>query len=108
MGTWGTGIFDSDLACDLRNAYRDLVGDGAAAASKRIQRDWAGGFGDPEDGPVLLLALAEAQWDAGRVDAKVRARALKLIEKGGAAGDFSGELAAKRARELARLHKKLA
>ncbi len=28
MGTWGTALFSDDLACDARDAYRELVGDG--------------------------------------------------------------------------------
>ena len=28
MGTWGTGVFDDDLALDLKDEYRELVADG--------------------------------------------------------------------------------
>jgi hypothetical protein len=37
---------------------------------------------DEEDGPVVILALAAAQWEAGRLDARIKKRALKIIEQG--------------------------
>jgi hypothetical protein len=37
---------------------------------------------DEEDGPVVILALAAAQWEAGRLDARIKKGALKIIEKG--------------------------
>lgn len=28
MGTWGAGVFDDDLACEVRKKYRTLLGEG--------------------------------------------------------------------------------
>ena len=28
MGTWGTGLFSDDLAADVRDEFRDLIGEG--------------------------------------------------------------------------------
>ena len=29
MGVWGTGLFSDDVACDIRDHYRQLLEDGA-------------------------------------------------------------------------------
>jgi hypothetical protein len=38
MGAWGTAIFSDDLACDVRDAYRDLLVEGHSGqqATKRL------------------------------------------------------------------------
>ena len=40
MGAWGTSLFADDNACDLREDYRDLIGDGlnGPEATDRLSR----------------------------------------------------------------------
>lgn len=33
MGTWGTGIFSDDLASDIREDFKELIGDGKSPSS---------------------------------------------------------------------------
>ncbi|MBS2030538.1 MAG: hypothetical protein JST54_21730 [Deltaproteobacteria bacterium] len=84
MGTWGADIFDGDLASDLRGQLRDLLGEGVppARAIKQLLAEWNDALRDPEDGPIVILALAATGWDLGRPDAALFQRALKLIDAG--------------------------
>ncbi|MDC7120914.1 hypothetical protein OMK64_05145 [Cellulomonas fimi] len=82
MGTWGAGIFANDEACDVRDVYRDLLGDGVPddEAEQRVLEE----FRD-EEGSVpstVWLALAATQSRSGRLSETTRGRALHLIDSG--------------------------
>lgn len=76
MGTWGVGIFSDDLAADIRDGYRDHLGDGLSGpdATDRVLAAHAEALDDPEEGPVAWLALAAAQLQVGRLEERVRER----------------------------------
>lgn len=84
MGAHGVGIFDDDVACDARAAMLDQFRAGLSveAATDAVLEDLADFLDDEEDGPVTIMALASTQWDAGRLDKRIKARALKLIAAG--------------------------
>src|SRR5262245_44275104 len=109
MGAWGVGIFDDDVACDARAAMLDHLRAGLSvkAATDAVLDDLADFLEDEEDGPVVLLALATVQWNAGRLDARVKRRALQVIAGG---VDFrwqDSEFAEQRRAVLAELGAKL-
>src|SRR4051812_11257563 len=83
MGTWGPGIFADDYAADLRGEFRDLIGQKMppADATQRLIAEYQPDD-DPDDGPVFWLALAAIQWQLGRLEDSVRARALDVIASG--------------------------
>jgi hypothetical protein len=84
MGAWGTAIFSDDTACDVRESYRDLIGDGLAGpdATKALLREWSGSLTDPDEGPVFWLSLAATQWKCGRLESHVMQQALTVIDNG--------------------------
>jgi hypothetical protein len=84
MGTWGTDIFSDDLACDVRDEYRDLVANGLSGeqATQALIAEWAEALADPETSPVFWLALAATQWRCGRLEPQVLERALEIIDSG--------------------------
>lgn len=84
MGVWGTAIFSDDTACDVRDIYIDLVGDGLSGleATKKLLNQWSGALDDPDEGPVFWLALAATQWKNGRLEETVLRRALDIIDSG--------------------------
>src|SRR4051812_31713266 len=84
MGAWGVGIFDDDVACDARNALYDLLREGHAVkeATDMVLEELSEMLEDEEDGPVVILALAAAQWEVGRLDPRIKKRALKIIDRG--------------------------
>ena len=81
MGTWGTGIFSDDNAADLRDDYRDFIGDGLSSpeATDRLLAEWGSSLSrEPEYAATFWLALAVTQWKCGRLEDRVKARALVL------------------------------
>lgn len=84
MGAWGTGIFQDDTACDLRDDYRVHLGNGLSGpeAAARILSEYAGSFADPEQSGVVWLALAATQWRCGRLEPETLKKALEVIDSG--------------------------
>lgn len=80
MGAWGPAIFSDDTACDVRDAYRDSIGEGieGTEATRRLLAEWD--TDDMDQGPVVWLALAATQWRLGRLEDAVRDQALRVIE----------------------------
>jgi hypothetical protein len=84
MGAWGPALFSDDVACDVRDEYRALIEDGTDddVATRQVLNSHADALNDPDDGPVVWLALAFAQSKIGRLDPDVAARALQVIDDG--------------------------
>jgi len=81
VGAWGPGIFSDDTACDVRDEFRDLIGQGLSveAATDQVMQPYVG---DSDDGPVALIALALTQWKTGRLLDGIRDRAVDVIDSG--------------------------
>lgn len=84
MGTWGPALFSDDTACDVRDRFTGLIGDGleAAAATKQLLGEWEEELRDPDMGTVIWLALAATQWKLGRLQRDVHEKALDVIDSG--------------------------
>jgi len=84
MGAWGTGLFSDDTACDIRDSYRDYLGDGlsGAEARARILSEYAISFNDHDEFSVAWLALAAVEWKHGRLDAETLKRAIEILDSG--------------------------
>jgi hypothetical protein len=84
MGAWGPAIFSDDTAADVRDEYRDLLGDAAdpvAATDALIERSEEI-IADADEGPVFWLALALTQHKLGRLEERVKREALRAIDQG--------------------------
>ncbi|MDP9351789.1 MAG: hypothetical protein M3P51_09665 [Chloroflexota bacterium] len=82
MGAWGPAIFSDDIACDVRDDYRELIGQGVSGteATRRLIEEYR-----PDDDPddtVFWLGLAATQWRLGRLEEGVKERALRIIGDG--------------------------
>ncbi|MGA3324209.1 MAG: hypothetical protein ABSF45_07030 [Terriglobia bacterium] len=84
MGAWGTALFSDDTACDVRDSYVDLVGDGLTGpeATKALLREWSDSLNDPDESAVFWLALAATQWRCGRLESHILQQALNVIDSG--------------------------
>ena len=82
MGVWGTSLFSDDVACDVRDHYRELLEDGAedSAATQQTVEKFRTYLDEPEG--IALLALAVTQSTLGRLDSDIRDRALAVIDRG--------------------------
>ena len=68
MGVWGTDLFSDDVACDVRDHYRELLEDGVEdGAATRLTVEKFRAYLEESDG-VALLAFAVTQSKLGRLD----------------------------------------
>jgi hypothetical protein len=85
MGTWGVGLFDNDLAADMRGDWEDALADGKSydQAMKLLIDTYASDCAnDPDDGPVFWFAIATLELNArGEVNDYSRDCALDAIPK---------------------------
>jgi hypothetical protein len=89
MGVFGVGMFQDDVAADVRSQYLDLLASRAsdAEAFRTIAREWNPSLADYDDeGPVFWLALAATQWEYGRLHPRAKAQAVKIFDQGTEAG----------------------
>ncbi|MFN0195973.1 MAG: hypothetical protein ACKVT0_04465 [Planctomycetaceae bacterium] len=110
MGAWGIGLFQDDVAIDVRNEFLDLLSDGASdgVALATMVRCWKDDIADIDDGPVFWLALAGVQWEYGRLHPTAKSQALKVIDNGKDLHRWAGSrYEKKRQAILLRLKKKL-
>ncbi len=84
MGAWGPGIFSDDIACDVRNLWRDLIAEGndGPAATDTLLQSFHEVHQDPDAAPVFWLSLAVTQWRLGRLDPRVAERARAVLADG--------------------------
>ena len=84
MGVFGPALFSDDVSLDVRDRYLLLVGDGleGSQATDRLMAEWETGLDDPESAAVFWLALAATQSRCGRLEERVTARALTVMDTG--------------------------
>jgi hypothetical protein len=82
MGAWGTGIFADDDAADLRGDYRILLSDAQSdsGATDAAALNYNASFDRLDDSTAFWLALALTQWKLDRLDPRVKAAALRIID----------------------------
>ena len=82
MGVWGTDLFSDDLACDIRDHYRELLEDGIEdGAATRLTFEKFRAYLEESEG-IGLLAFAVTQSKLGRLDPDIRDRALAILDTG--------------------------
>lgn len=112
MGAWGTGLYSDDIACEVRDDYKDILGNGIfePEATKHLIKQWRSELLDPDVAPVFWLTLADVQWNLGRLQEQVKKEALTIIENGSdlIRWHHDKKLERKRKEILAKLREKLA
>lgn len=85
MGAWNTGIFGDDVACDVRAQFRREIEDGKSptAARKEVLKVWGEVLSDPDDGPIIWIALAATQLERKCLEKEVRENAMAVLDAGG-------------------------
>lgn len=84
MGTWGTGIYQCDIGEDVRSFYRDQLhrGKSGEEITQMLLWDYSEALQDPQESVCFWLALADTQYEMGRLEPFVKDTALKLIRQG--------------------------
>lgn len=84
MGTWGFEIFDDDVALDVKATFEDYTDGGMSMeeVTERIMEDFEDALNDPDEYPVVILALAILQLKEDDLVETIRESALDIIESG--------------------------
>src|SRR5881394_2177312 len=84
MGAWSAALFDDDDAADLRGDYRTYLADAQsdAGAADLAARDCGANLDRLGETTAFWLALAAIQWRMGRLDPRVKAACLTIIDNG--------------------------
>lgn len=84
MGAWGYGIFDDDLARDVRGDFEGALDEGlsVSVSTRRVLEEHADTLEDPDDGPVIWLSLAALQLEQGALQPEVKERAIRIVDGG--------------------------
>jgi hypothetical protein len=84
VGTWGTGLFDDDVAADARSSFEEAIRSGQSPdrAAALVLEELEEEAKDPDDAPVLTLALASLLLDSGVRDHPLFDAAREIIESG--------------------------
>jgi len=84
MGAWGTGILSDDLVRDVYDDYLDLFnrGNSAGVIRKKIVANYQESIGDPDDGPLIWIGIAKAQWDCDQLEPLVLSKIREIVRDG--------------------------
>lgn len=84
MGAWGYGIRQDDFVLDVVGDLEGFLKAGlnVPEATTAVLSQHAATIDDPEDGPLLWIAIADVQWIHGALDPQVFARVKEDIERG--------------------------
>ncbi len=113
MGTFGTAIFSDDFACDIRDEFKELIGEGMTSdeATKSLVASNSDSLSDEDEASVFWLSLAAIQWKTGRLIEDVKQKAIEVIDTGSDLKRWEVEgdekLVAKRQKELIKLKEQL-
>lgn len=112
MSIWGPGLYQNDVSDDVKRYFRDQLhrGKNADQITKELMESFQKELADTDDQPHFWLALADVQWDTGRLLPEVRAQALACLANGSAFqpwGQSHKKDIAKRRQVLEKLAKKL-
>jgi hypothetical protein len=86
MGAWGTGIFDDDITCDVRDEFIELLEEGLSVkeATKIILNEYIEEFNLEDDLEVMSLVyigLAATQMEYNCLQEEVRKKTIELIDR---------------------------
>lgn len=84
MGTWGPKLYQDDIAEEIRDYYKDQLHRGKAGGeiTQELIKQNEYAISDTDDAPVFWFALADTQWNLGRLEDTVKENALNHISKG--------------------------
>lgn len=81
MGAWGPGLYSDDVTEDVRGIYVDKLhrGKNGEQASKEMIAEFEWAWSDEDDAPVFWFAMADMQWNYGRLQEEVKKKALYYL-----------------------------
>ena len=84
MGHWGTGIFENDIAADVKDLMEELLEQGLSIdeATAQVLDEYEDELEDEEDRFDALLAIAQIQISHGALQEEIGQAVLELIDSG--------------------------
>lgn len=84
MGTWNAGLYANDTTCDVKDTYIQFLKQqlNDEEAYRKTYEEYKE-LMDTDEEPLFWYALADTQWNVGRLMPKVRDTALDFIRKKG-------------------------
>ena len=101
MGTWGTGLYQSDVAADVRTVYRDCktLGFSGSDLAAIVLETVGGASADSEDGALAHLALADLLCKDRMLPKTLQQTALRIIKSEELPARFEDEASQKKHRK---------
>lgn len=84
MASWGPKLYQDDVAEDVRDYYKDQLKRGKTneEVTKELIEDNEEVISDEDEAPVFWFALADTQWNLGRLLPFVKEKALEYLKSG--------------------------
>ena len=89
MGTWGTGLYQDDVACDVKESIKDKLTYGNKNGEKYTKEELIKSIFEEykdcmqfeDDRDILILVLADMLWQNGMLTDEIKKEAVKIIEQ---------------------------
>lgn len=111
MGAWGAKLYEDDTALDVKDRFDDLrKGKTVDEVTKELIDEYSCAMDDIYCAPAFWFALADTQWNLGRLLPEVKEQALSWLDRGGDLSIWQEEnptLAITREKALRELRQKL-
>ena len=84
MGAWGYRLYSDDVACDVKEYYTKCLHSGLSdiEAEKATIESFSEELSDSDDRDIVIYALADTEWNLGRLSDEVKKRAIMSIDSG--------------------------
>lgn len=84
MASWGPKLYQDDIAEDVRNYFKDQLKRGKSneEVTNALIEGYQDVISDIDDAPIFWFALANTQWELGRLLTIVNENALKWLSEG--------------------------
>lgn len=85
MAIGGPGLYQNDIGDDIKALYPDRLRRGKTSAeiTAELMELYREALADPDDAVAFWLALADIEWEHGRLLPDVQSKALMYLESGG-------------------------
>jgi hypothetical protein len=106
VGSWGLGVEEDDFVLDVIGEFNEVLKHGGSvdSATAVVLERFAEARDDPDDGPLLPLAIAQAQWTYGLVASEILSRISAYLESGAGLERWAEESPAVLEKRVQRLH----
>ena len=78
MGFWGTGLYDNDTAEDVKGRFDELIREhrSEVKVAEIMEEEYADSLSDEHERFLFYTALADTQWEWGRLTDRIKEKAL--------------------------------